>query len=89
MNKETNNTYTNTKVLLDGKIFENCTFKDCTLEYSGTGTVELTGCNFENSKWVFTGAAGNTLNFLHGLYHGMGEGGKKLVEDTFNNIKKK
>ncbi len=89
MNKEKNKTYENTNVLLDGKIFENCTFINCTLQYSGTDTVQLSGCNFGNPKWVFTGAAGNTLNFLHGVYHGMGDGGKKLVNDTFNNIKNK
>ena len=26
--------------------------------------------------------------FMTALYHGAGEGGRKLIEDTFNNIRK-
>ena len=57
------------------------------MEFGGTGPVELNECGFNNVQWVFTGAAQNTLNFLHGIYSGMGEGGIQLVEATFDNIR--
>jgi hypothetical protein len=88
MIRNVNNTYENVKVKLDNSEFKECKFINCVMEYSGTGPVSLSGCSFENVNWVFTGPAQNTLQFLHGIYHGMGEGGKKLIEQTFENIKK-
>lgn len=37
---------------------------------------------------VFAGPANYVMYFLKGIYHGMGEGGKKLAEDTFDGIRK-
>ena len=34
------------------------------------------------------GAARNTIQFLEGLYHGLGPGGRSVVEATFDNIRK-
>lgn len=82
-----NNTYTNTEVLLDNATFKSCVFKNCTLVYSGTGPVSLIDCVFERPSWRFTGAADNTLKFLRALYHGMGDTGKQLVENTFEQIR--
>jgi hypothetical protein len=48
----------------------------------------MANCRFENVSWVFEGPAANTLAFLQALYHGMGEGGRKLVDDTFENIRR-
>jgi hypothetical protein len=50
--------------------------------------VALENCTFDNVTWSFSGPAANTVNFLRALYHGAGEGGKKLVEDTLQNIRK-
>lgn len=81
--------YTGQKIKLDNNSFAKCTFTNCILEFSGTGVVELSECKFEDVQWVFTGAAQNTLTFLHGMYNGMGEGGKQIVEATFDNIRGK
>ena len=89
MIKNKSNIYNNVTVKLDNNEFEKCKFTNCTLEYSGDGPVSLSNCTFEAVKWVFTGSAQNTLQFMHALYHGMGEGGKKLIEQTFENIKRK
>jgi hypothetical protein len=87
MIKNISNTYDGGKVQLDNNSFTKCSFNNCIMEFGGTGPVELNECGFNNVQWVFTGAAQNTLNFLHGIYSGMGEGGKQLVEATFDNIR--
>jgi hypothetical protein len=87
MIKNIQNQYKNTRVQLDNNEFIECKFENCTMEFSGMGPVSMVGCQFANVSWVFLGAAQNTLNFLNGLYHGMGEGGRKLVESTFDNIR--
>jgi hypothetical protein len=88
MIKNVRNKYTNTRVQLDNNEYVECQFVGCTMEFSGLGPVSMVGCEFSNVSWVFLGAAQNTLNFLHGLYHGMGEGGRLLVESTFENIRR-
>jgi len=87
MTKNVKNKYTNSTVKLDNNDFVDCSFDKCTLEYAGEGPVSITGCTFNNVQWVFVGAAQQTLQFLQGLYHGMGEGGRTLVESTFDNIR--
>jgi hypothetical protein len=87
MIKNVRNKYRNTLVQLDNNEFIDCEFEGCKMEYSGLGPVSLVGCKFTNVSWVFVGAAQNTLNFLRGIYHGMGEGGRVLVESTFDNIR--
>lgn len=89
MIKNISNIYRCGKVQLDNNSFTKCTFDSCVLEFSGTGPVELNECKFNNVQWVFTGAAQNTLNFLHGMYNGMGEGGRQIVEATFDNVRGK
>lgn len=87
MIKNISNTYNGGKVQLDNNSFTKCNFNNCIMEFGGVGAVELNDCSFNNVQWVFTGAAQNTLNFLHGMYNGMGEGGKQIVEATFDNIR--
>ena len=70
------------QVDLDNSTFEKCRFKNCVLVYAGTGPVTMVECVFDNVKWQFKGAAANTLAFLKGMYSGMGEGGKNLVETS-------
>ena len=48
----------------------------------------MSNCSFENVSWTFEGSAALTLEFLRGLYHGAGEGGKKLIENTFEMIRR-
>jgi hypothetical protein len=87
MIKNIKNRYKDVRVILDNNEFIGCTFEGCTMEYSGTGAVSLVECSFTNVSWVFSGGAEKTLVFLNALYHGMGEGGRKLVESTFDNIR--
>lgn len=77
-------TYTREVVSLDGQHFEKCTFDHCTLQFGGTAPVGLANNTFTNCDWSFVGPAATTLDFLSALYHG---GGKKLIEDTFENIR--
>ncbi len=82
-----NNTYSGVRVQLDNQSYENCTFTNCIIEYSGEGPISLVGCNFSGSQWVFSGSAQNTINFMQIMYHNMGDFGKKMIEATFENIK--
>jgi hypothetical protein len=70
-------------VEMDGSTFEGCTFTKCNLIYRGSTPPGLSGCRFEDCAWEFDDAAGRTIAFLRGLYHGMGDAGRRLVEDTF------
>jgi hypothetical protein len=89
MIRNLNNVYRNVTVKLDNSEFIDCSFTDCIMEYSGIGPVSMSHCEFKNVQWVFTGPAQNTLQFMHAMYHGMGDGGKQLIEQTFEKIKKK
>src|SRR5215471_19093637 len=88
MNKNIKNNYRKMTVKLDNNEFVECSFDECTLEYAAKGPVAMIGCTFSNVQWVFVDAADQTLRFLHGLYHGGGQGGRKVVESTFDNIRK-
>lgn len=85
--KNIDKTYEGITILIDNTEFEDCTFKKCVLKYSGSGPVSFNGCEFIDTKWGFEGAAQNTIEFLRAAYHGMGEGGKKLIEGIFNRIR--
>jgi hypothetical protein len=87
MNKNIKNKYRKATIKLDNHEFVECFFEECKLEYAGKGPVSIVDCTFINVQWVFVDAAQETLQFLQGLYHGMGEGGRTLVETTFNNIR--
>jgi len=80
-------TFLDEEVVLDNNTFINCEFKGSNLIYSGDGTVVLKDCGFDSVRWTFSGSASNTLKFMQGLYHGAGVGGKKLIEETFNQIR--
>jgi hypothetical protein len=75
-------------VLLDGNVFSGCTFHDCGIVYQASAPFSLTACSFkENVEWRFDGAAASTLQFLALLYNEAGEGGRNLVEETFEHIR--
>ena len=42
----------------------------------------------QDVKWTFDGPGSLTYSFLMALYHGGGEGGRQLVENTFDQIRK-
>lgn len=54
------------KVNLDNTRFENCSFKNCDVLYSG-GPAETSACYFENVRWVFEGQAGTIVTVMQGL----------------------
>ena len=81
-------TFVNQKIDLDFQEFNNCEFNKCTLIYHAYGVVTLNGCSFKDVDWTLSDAARNTLTFMMGLYHGAGEGGRQVVEKTFENVRK-
>jgi len=81
-------TFENQDILLDNGRFEDCVFRNCRLIYGGAGLVHMAGCSFDGVRWEFAGAAENTLRFMAALYQGAGEGGRQLIEDTFESIRK-
>ncbi len=54
------------RVLLGGAGFERCAFVRCELVYDGRPT-KLIDNTFEDCRWSFEGAAGDTLQFVAAL----------------------
>lgn len=79
--------FSNQDVHMDFNQFINCKFIDCELIYHGFGPIGMEGCSFTKVRWTFSDAAANTVNFMESLYAGAGEGGRKLIEQTFEKIK--
>jgi hypothetical protein len=69
--------------VLDGRQFTNCEFRNCTVVYRGGTLPAMNGCHFQDCHWQFEDAAERTMVFMRVLYHGMGEGGKRMVEAAF------
>lgn len=74
------------RINLDGGTYEGCTFRNCTLLYSGLLPVSLNKCFFENCVWDFIGPAGNALAFMRDLYIAGGDQ-REQVEDVLDKIK--
>jgi hypothetical protein len=87
MIKNIKNRYDDCTVRLDNNEFIECEFNRCRLEFAGEGPVSLIRCKFSNVSWHLVGPAQNTIHFLRGIYHGMGDAGHKLVESIFDNIR--
>lgn len=83
-----NQTFENELITLDLHFYENCKFVNCKMIYSGFSDVMLVNNEFHSCEWHFSGPASNTLDFLKLFYNKMGEPGKKIVEITFDNIRK-
>jgi len=83
-----NQIYIGQEIHLDGNEYVKCKFEKCRLVYEGTASVGLVGCVFSNVAWTFSGHAANTLEFMTALYRGGGEGGRQLIEQTFENIRR-
>jgi hypothetical protein len=87
--QNTNNTYKNLTIHVDGQSFINCLFENCVLEFSGTGYLEFQSNKLVNTRWAFVGPAGNTIGFLAALYGGLGTEGVEVVERLFDEIRNK
>ncbi len=59
-------TFEGIPIVLDSTWFENCSFKDCDVFYSG-GPTEARSCRFENVHWHFQGAAALTVETMQKL----------------------
>src|SRR5579872_3098197 len=66
MTRYENRTFENQHVILDDGVFVNCTFKNCSLEYSG-GDVYVQNCQGESCQLVWRGSAQRTIFLLQGL----------------------
>lgn len=70
---------------IDDGEFIGCTFRRCTLRYSGAPKVNFASCSFEDGAlWQFAGPAANALQILAKIY---AMGATKLIEATFAEIK--
>ena len=79
--------FTGQEITLDGNTFTGCTFRNCRVVFRATAPCTLTANSFkENINWTFDGPAALTVQFMTALYHGMGKGGRELIEQTFKNI---
>ncbi len=74
------------RVDLDGNSYTACRFIECELVFAASGPVALAENQFLRCRWVFEGAAADTVTFMRGLYHGAGEGGRRLIEETIEDI---
>lgn len=81
-------TITGERVMLDGNTFTGCTFEKCRLVFKAMDVCTLGACRFIDCGWEFEGPAATALKFLTALYHGGGEAARKVVESTFENIRK-
>lgn len=83
-----NETFSHQRVDLHGKSFHNCTFDHCELVFDGDRPPTFKDNRFIDSVFVFTGAATRTLYLLSNMYHA-GEGGREVVEHTFEDIRQR
>lgn len=86
MAKNTQQTYRDQTVILDGSEFDRCVFENCVLEYQGVKPVTLNGSTMTNCQWAFKGPAANAVQFMSAMYRS-GAAGAMLIETTFNQIR--
>jgi hypothetical protein len=77
--------FTGTRVLLDGKHFEDCRFETCTLVYRGGVPPNFVRCDFAAPQFAFEEAAKHTVQLMSAIYHGIDE---RIIERTFDEIRK-
>jgi hypothetical protein len=77
-------TFEDAKISLDGGSFYRCTFRRCTLVYSGFLPVTFEGGVLDACKWEFSGPAMNTIQFMSAMYKG---GSPEVIESTLRAIR--
>jgi hypothetical protein len=80
--------YENSTEVLDGNVYKACEFTKCRLVYRGGLPPSVSQCRFSDCEWFFEDAADRTVAFMKAIYHGMGEGGRQVIDATFENIRK-
>jgi hypothetical protein len=86
MAQNSGTTFNDSIEVLDGNVYDRCVFNRCRIVYSGGALPMLNSCQFNDCTWTLGEAAERTLIFLRLLYHGMGPGGKALVDETLKNL---
>jgi hypothetical protein len=81
-------TYTGETIDVDGQEFIKCTFQGCDMVYSGGVTPRMQNCELVDCRWGFDGAALRTIMFMTALYADFGEGGRRVMEETLENIRR-
>lgn len=66
MTRHEKESFENQHVVLDEGVFIDCTFKNCSLEYSGSDTY-VQNCRGENCQLIWREAAQRTVGLLQGL----------------------
>jgi len=66
MTRHEKESFENQHVVLDGGVFIDCTFRNCSLEYSG-GDTYVQNCHGENCQFVWRDAAQRTVILLQGF----------------------
>lgn len=64
---ETRNQTLQGRVVIDGKTFIDCEFKNAQLVYKGGQQPSFGNCRFTQSRFVFEDEAANTVNLLRGM----------------------
>lgn len=65
-----NQSYRDQTISVDGNRYENCTFTECVLSYSGGDLPTFDRCTFTRTNIQLGGAALATTRYLRGLYQG-------------------
>ena len=80
--KHVDKTFSGGEVEIDGEVFENCNFENCSLVYSGGATPQFTGCGFGELRVEFRGSANNTVNLLQAMAS-PNSGFQEAIRNTF------
>lgn len=74
-------------ISLDGQRFDHCDFMNCILVIRGEQVFQLSSCRMFGSTFRFDGPAVTTISVMKMLYHGMGDGGKQIIEALIDQIR--
>ena len=88
MAKHVGETFVDQQVMLSGEEYENCTFTRCQLVYTAAAPVRLSGNTLTQCQFRFHGPAAHTMHFLRLIYHGLPSEGRRIVEQTFDDIRR-
>jgi hypothetical protein len=76
-----------TTELVDGNTYDQCKFDNCKLVYRGGVIPTFSRCHLERCTWVWEDSAERTINYLRGIYSGMGVAGRQMVESILSDIR--
>lgn len=85
--KYKNHTFENSTEVIDGNEYESCEFRNCRIVYRGGELPLMRYCNFIAPQFFMEDAAQRTMLLLQNVYHA-GDWGMRIIEDTFNLIRK-